>query len=78
MGSVVDVGIPGNTLDNPPLTEWQKAVRDALNSEDTTVNDRLDALEADVKMYVDQQITISDQLPSGVPARDDLIWIVVY
>lgn len=78
MGSVNDIGTPGSPLNTPPLTAWQAAVRDALNSEDVTVNDRLEASEADMRLYTDSLITISDVPPTGVPSRDGLLWIVVF
>jgi hypothetical protein len=39
--SVTAIGVPGQPMDNPPLTPWQAAVRDALNSSDVTVNARI-------------------------------------
>ena len=44
MGSVNDVGVPGQPLNTPPLTEWQQAVRAALNGSDVPVDTRLAAV----------------------------------
>ena len=44
MASVNDVGIAGQPLNTPPLTDWQEAVRDALNGSDVTVDARIAAL----------------------------------
>lgn len=30
MASIADIGVPGQPLSTPPLTEWQAAVRDAI------------------------------------------------
>lgn len=32
MATIDDVGVPGQPLSTPPLTEWQKAVRDAIKA----------------------------------------------
>lgn len=32
MGTIDDIGVPGQPMNNPPLTEWQAAVRDALHA----------------------------------------------
>lgn len=34
MASINDIGTPGAWLNDPPLTEWQAAVRDKLNAHD--------------------------------------------
>lgn len=41
MASINDVGVAGQPLGTPPLTPWQKAVRDALNGSDLTVDARI-------------------------------------
>lgn len=45
MASINDIGVPGQPLNTPPLTEWQKAVRDVLGS-DTPLNARVKATNA--------------------------------
>lgn len=41
MGSVNDIGVAGKPLNQPPLTAWQAAVRNAFNSSDLTVDARI-------------------------------------
>jgi hypothetical protein len=43
MASVNDVGVPGQPMNNPPLTPWQTAVKAAFNSSDVTVDARVAA-----------------------------------
>lgn len=43
MASINDIGTPGSPMDTPPLTEWQAAVRDALNGSNAAMNARIDA-----------------------------------
>ena len=33
MGTIADIGVPGQPLKTPPLTAWQAAVRDMLNAQ---------------------------------------------
>lgn len=33
MATIDDIGVPGQTMDTPPLTEWQAAIRDAVKAQ---------------------------------------------
>lgn len=44
MGSILDVGVAGQPLSSPPLTDWQKAVRDVLGGSDVAVDARIDGI----------------------------------
>lgn len=56
MGSVRDIGSPGVPLADPALTAWQAAVRDALNSTDTTVDNRISTARDQGRQYTDAEI----------------------
>jgi len=57
--SVVDIGVPGQPMNAPPLTPWQAAVRDALDSSDVTVDQRITAAFAQ-KLWIGQAVTAAD------------------
>ena len=46
--SILDIGTPGAPMSTPPLTAWQAAVRDALDSSDVSVNERINDQSASV------------------------------
>jgi len=78
MPSVNDIGVPGQPMDNPPLTPWQAAVRDALNGSDIPVNSRfpttLDGLsDVSTAGVADNQALLFDSasgqwMPETLPA----------
>lgn len=49
---VTAIGVPGQPLNTPPLTAWQAAVRDALNSSDVPVDSRIAAATANATVLV--------------------------